>query len=125
MKINKVLIIVAFFLSVSASNAGWFGASLGKEPSLTVFGQTLTVPVPSVVLGAEAGTSVGARASSSGVGFTLPFCKVGIKTPTLTVGPKEGKINVSTSGVKKAGSGASKKAAAIRKKRAAAKKSKK
>jgi len=109
--------IVAFFLSVSASNAGWFGASLGKEPSLTVFGQTLTVPVPSVILGAEAGTSVGARASSSGVGFTLPFCKVGIKTPTLTVGPKEGKINVSTSGVKKA--------AAIRKKRAAAKKSKK
>ena len=125
MKINKILVIVAFFLSISATNAGWFGASLGKEPSLTVFGQTLKVPVPSVVLGAEAGTSVGARASSSGVGVTLPFCKVGIKTPSLTVGPKEGKIHVSTAGVKKATEVRNKKAAAIRKKRAAAKKSKK
>ena len=102
MKINKLLVVGALLLSVSAVEAGWFSASLGSTPSVTVFGQTLTVPIPSVVLGAAAGTSVDAKVSSGGASLSLPWCKVGVKSPSLTVGVMGAKINVSTSGVKKA-----------------------
>jgi hypothetical protein len=100
-----VAVLATFALVVSSAstvNAGWFGASFGTEPSVTLFGQTLTVPVPSVVLGAAAGTSVKGNVSSGGASLALPFIKVGIKSPKLTVGVKDAKINVSSSGVKKA-----------------------
>ena len=96
-------IAAVFALSAQSANAGWFGASFGKTPSVTLFGQTLTVPVPSLTLGSDAGTSVSASASSSkGVSAALPFIKLGVKSPTLTVGAKGNKVNVSAAGVKKA-----------------------
>jgi len=100
-----VAILATFALVVSSSstvNAGWFGASFGTQPSVTLFGQTLTVPVPSVVLGGAAGTSVSGNVSSDGANISLPFIKVGIKSPKMTVGVKGSKINVCTAGVKKA-----------------------
>lgn len=102
MKISKLVVIGALLLSVSAAEAGWFGASFGPAPSVTVFGQTLSVPVPSVVLGPAAGASVAAKASSGGASLSLPWFKVSAKSPSLTVGVKGAKINVSTSGVKAA-----------------------
>jgi hypothetical protein len=100
-----VAILAAFALVISSSstvNAGWFSASFSTEPSVTLFGQTLTVPIPSVILGAEAGTSVSGNISSGGARVALPFIKVGVRSPKLTVGVKGAKISVSTSGVKKA-----------------------
>ena len=85
-----------------SAKAGWFGASFGSAPSVTLFGQTLAVPVPSVVLGPAAGTSVDAKASSGGASLSLPWCKVGVKSPSLTVGVKGSKLAVTTSGIKKA-----------------------
>jgi hypothetical protein len=114
--IVTLLVVAAFFAGSDKVNAGWFGASFGTEPSVTLFGQTLTVPVPSVILGAEAGMSVGGKVSPSGVRISLPFVKVGVRSPKLTVGVKGAKINVTASGVHKASDS---------KKRASSKKSKK
>ena len=97
-----------FAFSAQSANAGWFGASFGSAPSVTLFGQTLTVPVPSVTLGPAAGTSVDAKASSGGASLALPWCMVGAKSPSLTVGVKEAKVNVSTAGIKKAAAPAKK-----------------
>lgn len=102
-KLSLTLIVAALTAFSANANAGWFGASFSKTPSVTLFGQTLTVPVPSLTLGADAGTSVSASASSSkGVSASIPFVKLGVKSPTLTVGAKDKKINVSAAGVKKA-----------------------
>ena len=102
-KISLTLIVAALTAFSANANAGWFGASFSKTPSVTLFGQTLTVPVPSLTLGADAGTSVSASASSSkGISASIPFVKLGVKSPTLTVGAKDNKVNVSAAGVKKA-----------------------
>ena len=121
--IITLLVAAAFFAGSDRANAGWFGASFGTEPSITLFGQTLTVPLPSVVLGAEAGTSVRGGISSGGARISLPFIRVGVRSPKLTVGIKDAKVSVTTSGIHKATD--SKKRAAASKKRAASKKSKK
>ena len=121
--IVTLLVVAAFFAGSDKVNAGWFGASFGTEPSVTLFGQTLTVPLPSVVLGAEAGTSVRGGISSGGARISLPFIRVGVRSPKLTVGVKDAKVNITTSGVHKASD--SKKRAAASKKRAASKRSKK
>jgi hypothetical protein len=99
-----ISIVAAAFLAlpVSKAQAGWFGAEFGTKPSLTLFGQKLTVPIPSLTLGAAAGTSVSASASSDkGAQLALPFVKLGVKSPTLSVGTKTNKVSVSTAGVKK------------------------
>tara|TARA_R100000152_G_C6711051_1_gene138664 strand:- start:131 stop:472 length:342 start_codon:yes stop_codon:yes gene_type:complete len=99
-----VAVLAAFVLGMGSTtaNAGWFGASFGSTPSVTLFGQTLSVPVPSVTLGSAAGTSVGASASSDkGVSLALPFMKVGAQSPKLTVGPKTNKVSISAAGIKK------------------------
>jgi hypothetical protein len=104
MKKTLLTLTVAALFAFSApnANAGWFGASLGKSPSVTLFGQTLTVPIPSVTLGSAAGTSVSASASSDkGVSASLPFVKVSVKSPSLTVGTKSDKVKVSANGVEK------------------------
>ena len=121
--IITLLVVAAFFAGSDKVNAGWFGASFGTEPSVTLFGQTLTVPLPSVLLGAEAGTSVRGSISSGGARVSLPFIRVGVRSPKLTIGVKGAKVSVTTSGVHKASD--SKKRAVASKKRAASKKSKK
>jgi len=109
---KKTIVTLMAVAALSAfsgnANAGWFGASFGSAPSVTLFGQTLTVPVPSVTLGPAAGTSVDAKASSGSASLALPWCKVGAKSPSLTVGVKGAKVNVSTAGVKKAAAPAKK-----------------
>ena len=103
-KYKIISMLAAAFLASSATgaHAGWFGAEFGTKPSVTLFGQKLTVPVPSLTLGAAAGTSVSAKASSSkGASLSLPFLKVGVQSPELSVGTKTNKVNISTAGVKK------------------------
>jgi hypothetical protein len=102
----KKLIIIAvtaafFACSEGQANAGWFGAEFGSKPSLTLFGQKLTIPVPSLILGAAAGTSVSASVSSEkGASLSLPFFKLGVKSPELSLGIKGKKLNISAAGVK-------------------------
>lgn len=100
-KIVSMLAAALFASSAIQAHAGWFGAEFGTKPSVTLFGQKLTVPVPSVTLGAAAGTSVSAKASSSKASLSLPFIKVGVQSPELSVGTKTNKVSISTAGVKK------------------------
>ena len=105
---NKLCVatLAAFALviaSANSANAGWFGASFGSTPSVTLFGQTLSVPIPSVTFGGAAGTSVGCSISSDkGVSLTVPFLKVSAKSPKIVVGPKDNKVVLSTAGAQKA-----------------------
>ena len=100
--INTLFIAAAFFAMSSNVNAGWFGANLSGTPSLTLFGQTLKVPVPSLTLGKAAGTKVSASASSKkGVSIALPFIKAEATSPELEVGTTTNKVSVSLQGVKK------------------------
>ena len=102
----KKLVIIAmtaafFACSTGQANAGWFGAEFGSKPSLTLFGQKLTVPIPSLTLGGAAGTSVAASVSSEkGASLSLPFFKLGVKSPELSLGPKGKKLSISAAGVK-------------------------
>ena len=115
--IVTLLIASALVASSSTASAGWFGAKFGPTPSLTLFGQTLTVPIPSLVLGGAAGTTVSGSASPSGVSVTLPFIKVGVRTPKLTVGLPDAKVDVTAGGIKKASAGDAKKKRPNRKKK--------
>jgi len=105
MSMKKVILTVALIgLMSSPVQAGWFGAKFGETSSVTLFGQTLQVSVPSVTLGSAAGTKVSASADSGSASVSLPFIKIGAKTPKLTVGvPGTQKLSVSTEGVKAVG----------------------
>jgi len=108
MKNKTYIAIVAAFglLAVCGekANAAWFGASVKPDPSITLFGQTLTVPVPSLAVGKAAGSSFDASAcSAKGASLTLPFFKVGVQSPKLTVGIKDTKVRLSANGISKAG----------------------
>lgn len=109
---RHIVIASAFALFISCGQsvfAGWFGASVKPDPSITLFGQTLTVPIPSLVVGKAAGTSFDASACSvKGASLTLPWIKVGVQSPKLTVGIKDAKVSLSTNGIKKAGKKAKK-----------------
>ena len=97
-----MLAAALFASSAIQAHAGWVGAEFGTKPSVTLVGQKLTGPVPSITLGAAAGTSVSAKASSSkGASLSLPFIKVGVQSPQLSVGTKTNKVNISTAGIKK------------------------
>ena len=76
--------------------------------------------VPSVTLGSAAGTKVSASADSGSASVSLPFIKIGAKTPKLTVGvPGTEKVSISTEGIKAAGAkkkGPAKKKAGAKKK---------
>ena len=102
---KKIILTVALIgLMSSPVQAGWFGAKFGQTSSVTLFGQTLQVSVPSVTLGSAAGTKVSASADSGNASVSLPFIKIGAKTPKLTVGvPGTSKVSVSTQGVKAVG----------------------
>lgn len=114
MNTNKshIAIIAAFVFLLGfgeKATAGWFGASVKPDPTITLFGQTLTVPVPSLAVGKAVGTSFDASASSAkGASLTLPYFKVGVQSPKLTVGAGDKKVSLSANGVTKAGKGAKK-----------------
>lgn len=102
-----IAIVAAFGLLAvcgEKASAAWFGASVKPDPSITLFGQTLTVPVPSLAVGKAVGTSFDASASSSkGAYLALPYFKVGVQSPKLTVGLKDTKVSLSANGISKAG----------------------
>ena len=91
---KKVILTVALIgLMSSPVQAGWFGAKFGETSSVTLFGQTLQVSVPSVTLGSAAGTKVSASADSGSASVSLPFIKIGAKTPKKIVVPNLGLKN--------------------------------
>ena len=53
---KKISIIIgALLLTAATANAGLFGAALKPDPSVTLFGQKISWPIPSLCVGAKAG----------------------------------------------------------------------
>jgi len=90
---KKTLILIGLFCAVNANADGLFGAGLKPNPSVTLFGQKLTWPIPSLCIGAKAGVIPDAGVSPEGVNFKIPYLSVEIPFPSLTL--KAGKDNPS------------------------------
>tara|TARA_X000001382_G_scaffold114533_2_gene92905 strand:+ start:128 stop:454 length:327 start_codon:yes stop_codon:yes gene_type:complete len=94
MKRMKYSIIGALLLTAATANAGdMFGAALKPTPAVTLFGQTLTWPIPSLCVGAKAGVTPNADVSADGINFKIPYLAVEIPFPSLLL--KAGKDNPS------------------------------
>ena len=77
------IIIGALLLTAATANAGLFGAALKPNPSLTLFGQKLSWPIPS--------------------NFKVPYFALDLPFPSLTLkAGKEGKpVEVKLGAIKK------------------------
>jgi hypothetical protein len=84
MKMPKY-IIGALLLTAVTANAGLFGAALKPTPSITLFGQTLTWPIPSLCVGGKAGVLPDAKVSPEGINLKIPYLSIEVPFPTLTV----------------------------------------
>jgi len=86
MKKIKYIIVGALLLAAVTANAGdLFGAALKPKPSITLFGQKLTWPLPSLCLGAKAGVLPDAGISPAGINLKIPYLALDFPFPTLTV----------------------------------------
>ena len=84
---NKWICLIGAFLFLAGTTnaAGLFGAGLKPKPNLTLFGQTITWPIPSLCVGSKAGVLPDASVSSDGVSFKIPWFAVDLPFPTLTL----------------------------------------
>jgi hypothetical protein len=80
---KRIIIIGALLLTAAAANAGLFGAALKPKPSVTLFGQTLTWPIPSLCVGGKAGVLPDAKVSPEGLNFKIPYLAIDIPFPSL------------------------------------------
>jgi len=80
---KRIIIVGALLLTAATANAGLFGAALKPKPSVTLFGQTLTWPIPSLCVGGKAGVLPDAKVSPEGLNFKIPYLAVDIPFPSL------------------------------------------
>ena len=83
MKKQKYIIIGALLLTAATANAGLFGAALKPKPSVTLFGQTLTWPIPSLCVGGKAGVLPDAKVSPEGINLKIPYLSIEVPFPSL------------------------------------------
>lgn len=89
--LSCVLLIGALFVLTSNANASsLFGAGLKPTPNVKLFGQKLSWPIPSLCLGAKAGTVPDAKVSPEGLFFKVPYLAIDVPFPTLTITNKVG-----------------------------------
>jgi hypothetical protein len=82
---KKIIIIGALLLTAATANAGLFGAALKPKPSVTLFGQTLTWPIPSLCVGGKAGVLPDAKVSPEGINLKIPYLSIEVPFPSITV----------------------------------------
>ena len=83
---KKVIILAMLvFAGTTAQASELFGAALKPTPSVTLFGQKLSWPIPSICIGAKAGVIPDAGISPKGFNFKVPYFAVDIPFPSLTV----------------------------------------
>jgi hypothetical protein len=95
------IIIGALLLTAATANAGLFGAALKPVPNITLFGQTLTWPIPSLCVGAKAGVTPDAKVSPEGINFKIPYLSVELPFPSLRVKAGNTSVEVKLGAVKK------------------------
>ena len=100
---KKTLILIGLLCAVSANADGLFGAGLKPHPSITLFGQKLSWPIPSLCIGAKAGVIPDVRVSPEGVNLKIPYLSLEIPFPSLTlkVGKDSPSVEVKLGAVKK------------------------
>ena len=83
----KRIIIMAMlvFAGTTTQASELFGAALKPTPSVTLFGQTLSWPIPSLCIGAKAGVIPDAGISPKGLNFKVPYFAIEIPFPSLTI----------------------------------------
>ena len=86
MKKKYIVLLGTFFLFTGVVNAGGlFGAGLKPKPNFTLFGQTITWPIPSLCVGAKAGVLPDASVSPDGLNFKVPYLAIDLPFPSLTL----------------------------------------
>ena len=101
MKMPKYIIIGALLLTAATANAGLFGATLKPTPSITLFGQTLTWPIPSLCVGGKAGVLPDAKVSPEGINLKIPYLSIEVPFPTLTVKAGTNTVEVKLGAIEK------------------------
>ena len=92
---KKLIILSVFLLTVGTASAGeTFGASLKPTPSLTLFGQKISWPIPSLCLGAKAGVTPDASVSPNGLKLKVPYLSLELPFPSLFLGTKDNKVHL-------------------------------
>jgi hypothetical protein len=100
----RLLIIGVFLLgAVNVSAGNLFGAGWKPKPSITLFGQKLTWPLPSLCLGAKAGVLPDAGVSPDGLNFKIPYLALEVPFPSLTLslGKEKPKVELKLGSVDK------------------------
>jgi hypothetical protein len=83
---KRIIIIGALLLTAATASAGdLFGAALKPTPAITLFGQTLTWPIPSLCVGGKAGVLPDAKVSPEGLNFKIPYLAIDIPFPSITM----------------------------------------
>ena len=103
MKKTIVLIGTLLLLAASVEAADLFGGSLKPSPSVTLFGQKISWPIPSLCLGAEAGVLPDAGISPRGINLKIPFLALDLPFPSLTLslGGNKTKLEIRPGSVEK------------------------
>ncbi len=92
---TKLLLIFGLFLCVGTVEAGEkFSAGLKPKPHFTLFGQTISWPIPSLCAGAKAGVTPDAALSPEGLRLKIPYLLIEIPFPTLTIVTKTNRIDL-------------------------------
>ena len=102
MKKLIILTSMCFALATSSAQAELFSAGISPAPTVTVLGQKVTWPLPSLALGSKAGEGVDAKLSTRGFALKVPFFAVSVPFPHAVVGVKDAKVSVGAHGIKKA-----------------------
>jgi len=85
MKYKTYITAALLFFAVSINADGLFGAGWKPKPNVTLFGQKLTWPIPSLCLGSKAGVLPDAGINSSGINLKIPYLAIDIPFPSLTI----------------------------------------
>jgi hypothetical protein len=95
------IIIGALLLTAATANAGLFGAALKPVPNITLFGQTLTWPIPSLCVGGKAGVLPDAKVSPEGLNFKIPYLAIDIPFPSITMKAGTNTVEVKLGAIEK------------------------
>ena len=103
MKMRLLIIGVFLLVAVNASAGDLFGGSLKPNPSVTLFGQKLSWPIPSLCLGAKAGVLPDAGISPEGIHLKIPYLALEIPFPSLvlSLGKDKAKVEIKAGAINK------------------------
>jgi len=83
---KTIILIGTLLLMASSVKAGdLFGGSLKPTPNVTLFGQKISWPIPSLCVGAKAGVLPDAGISPEGINVKIPYLALDLPFPSLTI----------------------------------------